>query len=190
MVNFKSDEEKYNNSEVKVELELQELEKEFNRFPLHPKVLSSELDSELDKDSSLESIKGDKYTTNAPLFLTSPFPPPPQFCSGLSEANIRLLHSNNVKIKLVLAVSTISIICTCIGVFALFFYHANRATNPSSSDNPDFDTLESKTELNLQVLVNLSETLSSLTGVPKFSTISITFTVDDSWAEIQSYECD
>ena len=109
----------------------------------------------------------------------------------MSEGHVRLLHANNVKIRILLAVSTISIICTLsMGVFALFLYYENKATNPISSDTPDYGALKSKIELNLKVLVNLSETLFSLTRVPESSTSRSTFTVDDSWAVIPSYEWD
>ena len=94
MVKFTNDEEKFN-SEAKVDLELEDLEKEFSHFPLG--VFSSET-SDIEKDSSLESIKGDKRATNAPFFLKSSFPLAPNLCSGMSEGHVRLLHTNNVKI--------------------------------------------------------------------------------------------
>ena len=81
MVTF-SNEEKYSGSEAQVELELQELKKEFSDFPV--KVKTDEV-SDTEQNFSLDSVDSELGATKVP------FPPPPTFCSGLSEEPLSLI---------------------------------------------------------------------------------------------------
>ena len=78
IVTFNScEEEKFSSAEAKVELELQELGKEFSGIPDR---MSSSKASDMEQDMSLGSVESEKGASNNPT--SSPFPSPPTFVLG------------------------------------------------------------------------------------------------------------
>ena len=75
------DQNKFSDTEAKLEQELKELGDEFCAIPDE---MLSIMDSNMDQETSFRSIEGDKLATNDPLTpIPTSFPVPPQFCSGM-----------------------------------------------------------------------------------------------------------
>ena len=146
-------------------------------------------DSNHDHDTSFGTIEGIKMATNDPSTPTS-FPTAPQFCSGISGEHLQLVRSGNTKMKIIMAIASISIVCSiAFGALTLSLYYDKKANN-SDLDSSNCDSLVSKLELSLKVVTNLGEALANLTKVSQFSTSSPVETVDGSWAIIPKYEWD
>ena len=77
-------EKKYSpNTEDKYDIELNELAAEYSTLP--DKMVTIK-DGDHSQDSSLETLESIKVVTNDPTSV--PFPPAPQFCSGLSGVKL------------------------------------------------------------------------------------------------------
>ena len=174
---------KYNpDAEDKYDIELNELAVEYSTLP---DALATIKDRKPSQDSSLDSIKGIKELTKDPTPI--PFPPPPQFCNGLSGGQIQLVCSSNTKLKILLVMASVSIISSiAFGVLSISLYYGKKAetTNP---DDPACDNLVAKLELSLKAIADLSQALANFTRLPQDSTSNSDNAVDESWISSPKY---
>ena len=172
------------NTEDKYETELEELAKEFITLP---DKMATIKDSNHDQETSFGTIEGIKLATNDPSTPTS-FPTAPQFCSGMSGEHLQLVRSGNTKMKILMTIASISIVCSiAFRALTLSLYYDKKADN-SDLDSPNCDSLVNRLEISLKVITDLGEALASLTKMPQFSTISLDKTVDMSWAVSSKYK--
>ena len=172
-------------TEDKYDIELNELAVEYSTLP---DALATIKDRKPSRDSSLDSIEGIKdFTKDHTPIRPIRFPPPPQFCNGLSGDSMKLVQANNTKLKILLMIATVTIIvCVVFGVVTVSLHYVKKADN-SSPDSPDCDELVARLEFTLKALADLRETLANLTRSSQDSTNKPDNAVDQTWNSSPRY---
>ena len=182
MVNFFKDDPE-TNAVAKVDLEMQSL----CDLSMHsPATLAKRLNSMAASSTDDSTIENEAVST--PLPSPPKFPLPPVFLAdSLGEKQLKLLHANNVKIKILILVVTLAMVAgVVLGIWNVSIYYNNK-TSHDPKDSACVE-LEAKLETSLQAITRLSKLVNKLTRSTQDSlTSSLNTSVVSSWSSRPRY---